>query len=100
MSSEAVDQIMRALSPMLAELIEKAQHPDQPGWFSQRAGARYAGIHEGTFIRLRARGVIKAYFLPGLADARFKREELDRLFRPNRTTGRRDAELVTTEGPR
>lgn len=87
MSGREADEVVAVLRPMMAELIEQAQRPDQPGWFSQRLGARYLGISEDTFIRLRARGKIKAWYLPGVHDARFKRADLDRLMSPKHLSG-------------
>jgi excisionase family DNA binding protein len=83
-SARETDEVVAALRPMLAELVEQAQRPERPGWFSQHGGARYLGISVDTFIRLRARGKIKAWYLPGIRDARFRRSDLDRLMGPKR----------------
>lgn len=53
-----------------------------PEWLTGTEAIKYMKIARATFYRLVKEGKITPYYLPGVADPRYKREELDALFTP------------------
>lgn len=53
-----------------------------PTWLTGTEAVKHLKVSRSTFYRLVCEGKITQYTLPGLADPRYKQEELDALFTP------------------
>lgn len=53
-----------------------------PTWLTGKEAMEHMRLGKSAFYRLVREGKITAYTLPGLADPRYKQEELDALFTP------------------
>lgn len=53
-----------------------------PTWLTGKEAIAYLNVSKPTFYRLVKEGKITPYYLPGVADPRYKQEDLDALFTP------------------
>lgn len=53
-----------------------------PKWLTGKEAMEHLRVGKSAFYKLVREGKITAYTLPGLADPRYKQEELDALFTP------------------
>jgi len=71
---------------ILAELLEVWRRMNSP-WLNQTDAASYLGVSPSLICQWKNQGILKAEYGPGMKQARYHREDLDKLF--NRPGGRK-----------